>query len=76
LTEEKDTSIYPQLTFEDADRALDTLYYDNANLQRTARPGSLYTSTSNGSIVQLLRKSVQSVGSGKILKVMSGDKLD
>jgi len=46
------------------------------NSQPTLRPASFYTSTSNGSMVQLLRKNVQSVGAGKILKVMSGDKLD
>lgn len=33
-------------------------------------------SSSNGSKVQLLRKSVESKGVGKLLKVMAGDKLD
>jgi RHS repeat-associated protein len=75
LTEEKDTSIYPAVTFEDANTATEQVYYDHANLQRTTRPGSFYTSSSNGSKVQLLRKSVQSIGAGKLLKVMAGDKL-
>ncbi|MDE3185713.1 MAG: hypothetical protein KGM16_20055, partial [Bacteroidota bacterium] len=76
LTAEKDTTVYPAVTFEDATTANEQLYYDNAGTLITSRPGSFYTSTTNGSEVQLLRKSVQSKGAGKLLKVMAGDKLD
>jgi len=75
LTEQKDTSFYPAATFEDANITNEQLFYDNVDVQRTSRPGSFYTSTSNGGKVQLLRKSVQSKGAGQLLKVMAGDRL-
>ncbi len=75
LTDEKDTAFYPAATFEDANIATEQLFFDNADVQRTARPGAFYTSSTNGNKVQLLRKSVQSKGAGQLLKVMSGDKL-
>ncbi|MDE3185707.1 MAG: RHS repeat protein, partial [Bacteroidota bacterium] len=76
LTAEKDTTTYVAVTFETATNPNEQLYYDNAGTQITARPGSFYNSTTNGSEVQLLRKSVQSKGAGKLLKVMAGDKLN
>jgi RHS repeat-associated protein len=75
LTEERDTSIYPQVAFEDATTANEQIYYEKANDQRTARPGAFYTSGTNGEKVQLLRKSTQSIGVGKFLKVMAKDRL-
>jgi RHS repeat-associated protein len=75
LTEERRTSIYPQVGFEDASLATDTLYYEKVNVERTSRPGSFYTSGTNGSKVQLLRKSTQAIGVGKLVKVMATDKL-
>lgn len=75
LTEERDTSIYPQVAFEDATTANEQIYYEKANDQRTTRPGSFYTSGTNGGKVQLLKKSVQSIGVGKFLKVMAKDRL-
>ncbi|MBS1918622.1 MAG: hypothetical protein JST17_00045, partial [Bacteroidetes bacterium] len=75
LTEQKDTAFYPAVTFEDANTTNEQVYYENAGDQRTARPGSFYTSGTNGDKVQLLRKNTQSVGAGKLLKVMAGDRL-
>lgn len=75
LTEQKDTAFYPAVTFEDANTTNEQIYYENAGDQRTARPGSFFTSGTNGDKVQLLRKSTQSVGAGKLLKVMAGDRL-
>jgi len=75
LTEEKDTSVYPMVKFEDGTYSNESVYYENVNVERTARPGSFYNSTDNGDKVQLLRKSTQSIGAGKLLKVMAKDKL-
>lgn len=75
LTEERDTSIYPQVAFEDATTTSEQIYYEKANDQRTSRPGSFYSSGTNGDKVQLLRKSTQSIGVGKFLKVMAKDRL-
>lgn len=75
LTEEKDTSIYPAVTFEDANTATEQLYYEKAADQRTTRPAAFYTSGTNGTKVQLLRKTTQSIGAGKLLKVMARDKV-
>jgi RHS repeat-associated protein len=75
LTEENDISIYPATTFEDASTTSEQVYYERAGDQRTERPGPFYSSGTNGSKVQLLKKSVQSIGVGKFLKVMAKDKL-
>jgi RHS repeat-associated protein len=75
LTSEKDTSFYPAVAFEDATTSNEQIYYLNAADQRTIRPGSFYNSTSNGDKVQLLRKNTQSIGAGKLLKVMAKDRL-
>jgi RHS repeat-associated protein len=75
LTEERDTSIYPQVAFEDGTTTNEQVYYEKAGDQRTARPGPFYTSGTNGDKVQLLRKSTQSIGVGKFLKVMAKDRL-
>jgi RHS repeat-associated protein len=75
LTEERDTSIYPQVAFEDATTTNEQNYYEKAADQRTSRPGSFYSSGTNGDKVQLLRKSTQSIGVGKFLKVMAKDRL-
>jgi RHS repeat-associated protein len=75
LTQQKDTAYYPAVTFEDANTTNEQVYYENAGDQRTTRPGSFYSSTSNGSKVQLLRKNTQSIGAGKLLKVMAKDRL-
>src|SRR5207249_1790552 len=42
---------------------------------RTPRPEPFYTQTDNGDKVQLLSKSGQTVGAGKLLKVMAKDRL-
>jgi RHS repeat-associated protein len=76
LTEEKDTALYPAVTFEDATLTNEQLYYENVDVQRTARPGAFFTSTTNGAQVQLLRKSTSAIGAGQLLKVMAGDKIN
>jgi RHS repeat-associated protein len=75
LTTQKDTSVYPRATFETANAVNEQLYYENAGDQLTTRPGSFYSSSTNGDKVQLLRKSTQSIGVGKLLKVMAKDRL-
>jgi RHS repeat-associated protein len=75
LTEQKDTSFYMPVTCEDASTTNEQVYYLNAGDQRTARPGSFYNTSTNGGQVQLLRKNVQSIGAGKLLKVMAKDKI-
>ncbi|HEY6504584.1 MAG TPA: DUF6443 domain-containing protein [Chitinophagaceae bacterium] len=75
LTEERQNDQYPAVTFETAATANEQLYYDNAGVQVTTRPDNFYNQTSNGDKVQLLRKSIQSIGAGKLLKVMATDKL-
>ena len=75
LTEELDTAFYPAVTFEDASTSNEQVYYDNASVERTARPGGFYTQGTNGDKVQLLRSSTTRIGAGKLLKVMAKDKL-
>jgi RHS repeat-associated protein len=75
LTTQKDTARYPQVTFESASTTNEQLYYENAADQKVARPGSFYSSSTNGNTVQLLRKNTQSIGVGKLLKVMAKDRL-
>jgi RHS repeat-associated protein len=75
LTTQKDTSFYPPVAFEDTSTTNEQLYYENADAQRTLRPGSFYSNGTNGDKVQLLRKSTQSIGAGKLLKVMAKDRL-
>jgi hypothetical protein len=67
--------VYPEVTFEDANLSNEQVYYDSVDQERVARPGSFFTSTSNGDKVQLLRKSTQPIGVGKLLKVMAADRL-
>jgi RHS repeat-associated protein len=76
LTEEQKKDPYPAVTFEDVNLANEQVYYENVDVQRTSRPGEFFASSTNGDKVQLLRKSTVSVGAGKLLKVMSGDKID
>jgi RHS repeat-associated protein len=75
LTDEQKIDQYPAATFEDATLANEQLYYENVDVQRTSKPGEFFTSGTNGAKAQLLRKSIASVGAGKLLKVMAGDKI-
>ncbi len=75
LTEELQKNMYPGVQFETGTTANEQLYYENADVGKTARPGDFYTAPTNGDMVQLLRKSTNSIGAGKLLKVMSSDKL-
>jgi RHS repeat-associated protein len=74
LTEEVKQDIYPAVTFEDASLDNEQLYYNNADVERTTRPGAFNNNNTNGAQVQLLRKSTTAIGAGQLLKVMSGDK--
>ncbi|MBK7289138.1 MAG: hypothetical protein IPI78_02195 [Chitinophagaceae bacterium] len=75
LTQEKDTSVYPAVTHEDANTVNEQIYYEKADEQLTSRPGDFYSSGTNGDKVQLLQKNVQAIGTGKLLKVMATDKV-
>lgn len=75
LTEQKDTSVYPMATFEDANSSNEQTYYDNANIGRTTRPGGFYNNTDNGSKVQQLDQATNKIGVGRLLKVMAKDRL-
>ncbi len=68
LTAQKDTAFYPPVAFEDASTSNEQIYYLNAADQRTTRPGSFYSSVTNGDKVQLLRKNTQSVSAGQAIK--------
>ena len=76
LTEEHQNALYPAVSFEDANVANEQVYYEKVDEQRVLRPQEFYSNSSNGDKVQLLRKSTQSIGAGKLLKVMATDKLD
>lgn len=75
LTDEIQRDQYPSVTFEVVNQLTEQLYYEKANDQHTLRPAAFFNNGSNGDTVQLLRKSVQSVGVGKLLKVMATDSL-
>ncbi len=75
LTDQQQLDLYPTVTFEDGNTTLEQGYYENANAERIARPGSFFDASTNGSKVQLLRKSTQPIGAGKLLKVMAKDRL-
>lgn len=75
LTEEQQLDLYPAVTFEDAGVSNEEVYYESVDEERVARPGDFYSSGTNGDKVQLLRKSTQSIGTGKLFKVMATDKL-
>jgi RHS repeat-associated protein len=75
LTEEQKQDQYPLVSFEDAAISSEQVYYEKVDVERTTRPGVFFTSGTNGDKVQLLRKSTQAIGSGKLLKVMAGDKI-
>ncbi len=69
LTEEKRVDIGPSATFENATTANEQIYYEKVNLSRVTRSGN------STDLEQLLRKSTNSIGVGKLLKVMATDKL-
>lgn len=75
LTDEQQKDVYPVADFEDTSVAKASMYYENINVQRTTRPGAFDINTTNGGKVQLLQKNTQSIGAGKLLKVMAGDKV-
>jgi hypothetical protein len=86
LTEEKDTTQYPALSYEGAVgsaeiNAQNAIWENksgasiNVSASRVSRPGSFGTSTTNGSYVQLVKKSTGAIGAAKLLKVMAGDRI-
>ena len=70
VTEEKKKDIYPMVLFEDGTVSSESIYYEGVNPHRTTRSGSV------SGMEQLLRKSTGSIGAGKLLKVMGGDKVE
>jgi RHS repeat-associated protein len=75
LTDQKDTAVYPAVSYETAAISNESIYYDSVDVARTARPGAFYNSSTNGDWVQLLRKSTNSIGAGKLLKIMAKDRI-
>lgn len=75
LSAEVDTSKYDPATLESPNVANEDAYYENVYVGRTVRPGSFYNQTTNGDTVQLLKKNTQSIGTGKLLKVMAKDRI-
>lgn len=86
LTEEVKQDAYPTLSYEGAAGSTEVQGQDavwenktgssiNVTSARTSRPGNFGTSGSNGSYVQLVRKSTGAIGGAKLLKVMAGDRI-
>ncbi len=76
LTDQQQRDMYPEVTFEDATTSLEQVYYDNAGLEKATRPTDFYSTGTNGTKVQLLRKNTHSIGVGKLLKVMVKDTIN
>lgn len=86
LTEQNEPICYPTLSFEGAVGSQEMKSQDdtwenktgqsiNVNTARTPRPGGFGTTGTNGSYVQLVRKSTGAIGAAKLLKVMTGDRI-
>lgn len=86
LTEEDESETYPKLSYEGVAGQTEVKLQDdfwenqtgasiNVASVRTARPANFGDATSNGSYVKLVRKTTGAIGSAKLLKVMSGDKI-
>jgi len=75
LTDESKKDDGPATSFEEANIISEQNFYENVDVSRVSRPGDFYTSSTNGDKVQLLSKNIQSVGAGKLLKVMAGDRI-
>jgi RHS repeat-associated protein len=75
LTEEQQLDPYVAVTFEDGTTTNEQIYYENANTGRTTKPGAFTVNSNSSAKAQLLQKSTQSIGSGKLLKVMAGDRI-
>lgn len=75
LTDDLQMDSYPSVTFEDANTTNEQVYYENANASRIARPGAFTVNSNSSDKVQLLSKNATSMGAGKLLKVMYGDRI-
>lgn len=86
LTDEQKTIPYATLSFEggtgSAEETAQNNIWENSTgtpiniaSARIARPGPFYTNTTNGDNAILVRKSTGAIGAGKLLKVMSGDRI-
>ncbi|MDH7459631.1 DUF6443 domain-containing protein [Chitinophagaceae bacterium 26-R-25] len=71
LTDEQQTNGYNPVTFEDANKTYELSYYDKADVSVVTKP--LQFANEPNSKAQVLQKTSQSVGVGKLIKVMSGD---
>jgi RHS repeat-associated protein len=87
LTDEQQLSQYPALSYEGTAGSAGVIEQDamwenssgqsiSVNTVRAARPSPFGTVGSNGDYVQLLRKSTGAIGAAKLLKVMSGDRIN
>jgi hypothetical protein len=76
LTDEQRTDINPTVSFEPGTIPDNPDFYDKEDISIAPRPGNFGTPQSNGQQVQLLRKSGQSLGVSKLLKVMVKDKIN
>lgn len=70
LTEEQKIDQGIPVAFEDGTIANEMQFYENVDVQRVPKPA-----VSTNEMAQLLKKDVRSVGVGKLLKVMAGDRL-
>ena len=83
LTDEQQADMYPPLTFEDADKDLQNNIWDNSSGQsiditasRIARSGIVTNFGTSAYVSKALTKSTGAMGAAKMLKVMSGDRVD
>lgn len=75
LTEQEELDQFLAANFEDASVSTNQRDYENSAIQKVTRPSNFFSSSSNGDKVQLLKKNTQSIGVGKLLKVMVKDKV-
>lgn len=78
ITEDTRNEMYPIATMEDLMANEQNLYLDNVNIptQRNVRPVAFGNISTNGDYVRLLNKNINPIGPGKLLKVMSKDRIN
>lgn len=78
LSEEEQMDAYPAATMEPAESSVETAYYSNVDETRTAKPAGypLDSYTDPNNYVSKLNGNGNKVGTGIVLKVMSGDKVN
>jgi RHS repeat-associated protein len=78
ITQQTGGDLYPVATMEDEWANEQNTYLDNVNIpaQRDIRPVAFGNTSTNGDYVRLLRKNINPIGPGKLLKVMSKNRID